>query len=36
MHVHLPKPVHGWREFVGEIAIIVIGILIVLGGEQLV
>ena len=36
MHVHLPKPLHGWREFVGEIAIIVIGILIALGGDQLV
>jgi hypothetical protein len=36
MHVHLPKPLHGWREFVGEVGIIVIGVLIALGGEQLV
>ena len=36
MHFHLPKPMHGWREFVGEIAIIVIGVLIALGAEQLV
>ena len=36
MHFHLPKPLHGWREFVGEVAIIVIGVLIALGAEQLV
>ena len=36
MHFHLPKPLHGWREFMGEVGIIVIGILIALGGEQLV
>jgi hypothetical protein len=36
MHFHLPKPLHGWREFVGEIAIIVIGVLIALAAEQLV
>lgn len=36
MHVHLPKPLHGWREFVGEVGIIVLGVLIALGCEQLV
>jgi hypothetical protein len=36
MHFHLPKPLHGWREFIGEVGIIVLGILIALGGEQLV
>ena len=36
MHVHLPKPLHGWREFIGEIGIIVIGVLIALGAEQIV
>jgi hypothetical protein len=36
MHVHLPKPVHGWRQFVGEVGIIVIGVLIALAAEQLV
>ena len=36
MHFHLPKPMHGWREFVGEIAIIVIGVSIALVAEQLV
>lgn len=34
MHFHLPKPLHGWREFVGEVAIIVIGVLIALLAEQ--
>jgi hypothetical protein len=34
MHFHLPKPLHGWREFVGEVGIIVIGVLIALGFEQ--
>jgi len=36
MHIHLPKPLHGWREFAGEVGIIVIGILIALAGEQVV
>ena len=34
MHVHLPKPLHGWRALVGEIAIIVVGVLIALSAEQ--
>jgi hypothetical protein len=34
MHFHLPKPLHGWREFAGEVGIIVIGVLIALGFEQ--
>jgi hypothetical protein len=34
MHFHLPKPMHGWREFVGEVGIIVLGVLIALGAEQ--
>lgn len=36
MHFHLPKPLHGWREFAGEVGIIVIGVLIALSAEQLV
>ena len=36
MHVHLPKPLHGWREFGGEVGIIVIGVLIALTAEQVV
>lgn len=34
MHIHLPKPLHGWRQFIGEVGIIVIGVLIALGAEQ--
>jgi hypothetical protein len=34
MHVNLPKPLHGWRAFVGEVGIIVLGVLIALGAEQ--
>src|SRR4051812_39103420 len=36
MHFHLPKPLHGWCEFAGEVGIIVIGVLIALGAEQVV
>jgi hypothetical protein len=36
MHVHLPKPMHGWRAFAGEVGIIVLGVLIALGAEQVV
>ena len=35
MHVQLPKPLHGWRAFVGEVGIIVIGVLIALGAQQI-
>lgn len=35
-HFHVPKPLHGWREFVGEVGIIVLGVLIALGAEQLI
>lgn len=34
MHVHPPKPVHGWRALLGEIGVIVIGVLIALAAEQ--
>ncbi|WP_423140680.1 hypothetical protein ACOYW6_07350 [Parablastomonas sp. CN1-191] len=33
MHIHLPKPLHGWREFLGEVGIIVMGVIIALGLE---
>jgi hypothetical protein len=36
MHFHLPKPLHGWRDFTGEVGIIVIGVLIALAAEQVV
>jgi hypothetical protein len=35
MHFHLPKPLHGWREFAGEVGIIVLGVMIALGAEQI-
>ena len=35
MHFQLPKPLHGWRQFFGEVGIIVICVLIALGaGKQ--
>ncbi|HKO20680.1 MAG TPA: hypothetical protein VJU82_17530 [Acidobacteriaceae bacterium] len=34
MHLHVPKPLHGWRAFAGEVGIIVIGVLIALAAEQ--
>ena len=36
MHVHVPKPLHGWKAFFNEIFVIVIGVLIALGFEQVV
>jgi hypothetical protein len=36
MRFFLPKPLRGWRQFVGEVGIIVIGVLIALGAEQVV
>ena len=36
MEIHKPKPFHGWRELLKEVAIIVLGVLIALGAEQLV
>jgi hypothetical protein len=35
MRFLLPKPLHGWREFGGEVGIIVLGVLIALGAQQL-
>lgn len=34
MDIHKPKPVHSWREFLNEITIIIVGVLIALGLEQ--
>jgi hypothetical protein len=31
MHIHKPKPLHGVREFLSEIGVIVVGVLIALG-----
>ena len=36
MHVRLPKPLHGWRQFFGEIGVIVIGVLIAIAFGQVV
>jgi len=36
MEFHKPKPVHSWREFLKEYAIIVLGVLTALGLEQIV
>ena len=34
MEIHKPKPVHGWREWLTEVGIVVLGVLIALGAEQ--
>src|SRR6266550_8896503 len=34
MHFRLPKPLHGWRAFAGEVGIIVVGVLIALAAQQ--
>jgi hypothetical protein len=36
MQFHLLKPLHGWREFAGEVGVIVLGVLIALGAQQVV
>jgi len=35
MHLHVPKPIHGWKQFFNEVAVISVGIGIALTGEQL-
>jgi hypothetical protein len=34
MEVHKPKPVHSWGDLIGEIGVIVLGVLIALAAEQ--
>jgi hypothetical protein len=34
MRVRLPKPLRGWREFGGEVGVIVLGVLIALAAQQ--
>ena len=34
MKFHLPRPLHGWRQFAGEVGIIVLGVLLALGAQQ--
>ena len=34
MHLHRPRPLHGWREISLEVGVIVVGIIIAIGLEQ--
>ena len=34
MRFQLPRPLHGWRGFVGEVGVIVLGVLIALAAQQ--
>ena len=34
MRVRLPKPLHGWRVFAGEVGVIVLGVIIALAAQQ--
>ncbi|MCY7339440.1 MAG: hypothetical protein LH465_05740 [Sphingomonas bacterium] len=34
MDLRLPKPIHGWRQFLGEVGIIVLGVMLALGAER--
>ena len=36
MRFLVPKPIHGWRAFWGEVGIIVVGVLIAIGAQQVV
>ena len=36
MQFHIPRPLHGWRQFFGEIGVIVIGVLIAIAFGQVV
>ena len=36
MGVHLPKPLHGWRAFAGEVGVVLLGVLLALGAQQIV
>jgi hypothetical protein len=35
MRIRLPKPLHGWRAFTGEVGVIVLGVLLALAAQQL-
>ena len=36
MRIETLKPIHGWRAFAGEVGVIVLGVLIALGAQQVV
>lgn len=33
-HFHIPKPLHGWRAFLGEVGVIVLGVLLALTAQE--
>lgn len=35
MRVKIPTPLHGWRQFIGEVGVIVLGVLIALTAQQI-
>lgn len=35
MRFQLPQPLHGWRVFAGEVGVVVLGVLLALGAQQL-
>ena len=35
MRIRLPKPLHGWRVFTGEVGVIVLGVLLALAAQEL-
>ena len=35
MPVRIPTPLHGWRQFIGEVGVIVLGVLIALTAQQI-
>ena len=36
MHFQFPKPLHGWRALLGEVGVVLLGVLLALGAQQLV
>lgn len=36
MRIFLPKPINGWRSFVGEVGVIVLGVFLALGAQEVV
>jgi len=34
MKLSMPRPLHGWRAFAGEVGVIVLGVLLALGAQQ--
>lgn len=36
MRIFLPKPINGWRSFVGEVGVIVLGVFLALGAQEIV